>query len=180
MDDLSDGGPAKWSGEALERAFGLGAADYIFYLMAHATRRRDAALGELLEPEGLTLSTWRVLTVLNRLGGCIMSDLAHVSAVDRTTLTRTVDQLVKRSLLERGHSPDDRRLVRLSLTAAGVALVERCAPKIRRLNERWLKGVPDEQRLAAISLLQTTVDTMVADEDVAYGVLAFRHIQRRS
>jgi DNA-binding MarR family transcriptional regulator len=179
MDDKADVGPAKWSGEALERAFGLGPADYIFYLMAHASRRREAILAEQLHELGLTISNWRALAVLNRLGACTMSELAHLSAVDRTTLTRTIDQLVKQGLVERTPSAGDRRLVLLRLRPEGAELARRGSAESARLNERWIKGAPDEQQITAIRALQTIVDNLIGDEQVAYGVLAYRHTHPR-
>jgi DNA-binding MarR family transcriptional regulator len=163
----------------LELAIGLAAPDYILYLVAHVTRRREAELAGVLDELGLTISHWRALAVTSRLGDCTMSDLADVTAVDRTTLTRTVDQLVQLGLVARTPSPGDRRVVRLSLTPAGVELVGKITPKTRELNARWLQGVPEEQRVVAIRMLQAVVGNLIEDEDVARGVLAMRHTHRR-
>ena len=169
-----------WSGEALDRAFGLGMPEYIFYLMLQATRRREAALNEALEPIGLTVPKFRALIVISRLKSTVTSEVAHLSSVDRTTLTRTLDQLVSAGLVHRTPSPTDRRVVRLSLSAAGEQLVEQARDASHNYNETMLMGVPDDRRMAALRLLQQVVDNMIDDDDIAHGVLTYRHTSPRA
>jgi DNA-binding MarR family transcriptional regulator len=172
----SSDGPvgSPWAGEALERASGVGTAEYLFYLMLQATRRREAGINESLRAAGLTLPKWRALAVIRRTGACAMSELAHLSSVDRTTLTRIVDQLVEDGLVERTVSSTDRRSVLLSLTPAGLKLGEAGSHINRTFCRRALKGVPPEQLAAALRTVQTIIDNLIVEEDVAYGVLTYQ------
>jgi DNA-binding MarR family transcriptional regulator len=172
--------PSEWTGEALERGSGLGYPEYLFYLVLQADRRREAAFSEALKGAGLTIPKWRALAVIRRLGDCAMSELAQLSAVDRTTLTRTVDQLVADGLVERKASTADRRLILLSLTPKGLETVDRGRYVNQAQNRKFLAGVPEEQARACLRVLQQIVDNQIADPDeVAYGVLTFNHTHAR-
>ena len=172
--------PSDWSGEALDRAFGLGAPEYIFYLMLQATRRREIALGEALGKIGLTVPKFRALIVISRLKSAVTSEVAHLSSVDRTTLTRTIDQLVAAGLVHRAPSPSDRRVIRLSLSEAGEELVMRAREASHDYNDRMLADVPDDRRIGALRLLQQVVNNMIDDDDIARGVLTYRHTSPRA
>ncbi len=165
--------PAEWSSAALFRSFGLGFPEYFFYLMLHASRRRDAGLAQEMETVGLTLPKWRALAVIRRLGTCTMSELAHLSPVDRTTLTRTVDQLVEAGMVERSTSPTDRRRVLLTLNRRGLDAVERARANNRDFGARALAGIPEDQRETAMAVIQRVIENLIDDDDIAYAVLTY-------
>ena len=98
---------------------------YLFHLFAVVSRHREARLETELKPIGLNLSRHRALSVISTLQPCTMSELADFSAVDRTTLTRTVDQLVDSGLVERTTPREDRRQVLLTLTEQGRTTCQR-------------------------------------------------------
>ena len=50
--------------------------EWFFYLMFQTVRRRDQAFAGALETMGLNLPKWRALSVISRLGGCTMNELA--------------------------------------------------------------------------------------------------------
>ena len=69
------------------------------------------------------------------------------AAVDRhvSSTSRTVDQLVSEDLVERGEDPDDRRQVVLRLSRRGQQVVERFGDLDRRLVQRILDPLSDEE-----------------------------------
>ena len=58
--------------------------------------RRNLALAEKLKPLGISVPQWRILAVLQERAGCTMNELADVSTIDRTTLTRALDRMAER------------------------------------------------------------------------------------
>ncbi len=165
---------SEWSGETLDRAFGAPAEEYLFYLVLQANRRRETALATALRQIGLTVAKWHAGAVIRRLGGCGMTEVSHLSAVDRTTLSRTINQMVEEGLVLRITSPNDRRRVHLSLSERGVALIDQARVVSKTLNRRFLEGAADEHRTGAVRLLQQAVAAMIEDDDVALGVLTYR------
>jgi len=143
--------------------FPLDLTTYVFHLFAVVGRHREARIDALLKPLGLNLSRHRALSVVASLEPCTMTELADFSAVDRTTLTRTVDQLVDAGLVERGTPREDRRQVLLTLTNEGRALYRRSLQAIFRLNRDLLAKLadPDQRRLARG--LEGFLDVLVDD-----------------
>lgn len=131
--------------------------EWLFYLLFQTVRRRDLAFNTLLGPLGLDLGKWRVLSVVNRLEACTMNELAEFTTTDRTTLTRTVDQLAAAGLVERHGAPQDRRRVCLVLTSEGRAVFGQALGSLRSFNEQALKGVSQ----AELDGLQDVVERIV-------------------
>ena len=167
---------SEWSGDALDRAFGAPPPEYVFYLLLQANRRREMALSAGLEAVGLSVPMWHAGAVIRRLRGCSMTEVAHLSAVDRTTLTRTIDRMVMEGLVTRASSPVDRRRVMLELSERGVELIDRARVVSREINQRFLHGAAEHHLTPTLRLLQHIVDKMVAEDDVAYGVLTYSAI----
>ncbi|MBN4678546.1 MarR family transcriptional regulator, partial [Pandoraea nosoerga] len=82
----------------------------------------------------LSLPKWRAILTIQRIPCCSMGELSAYTTVDRTTLTRTVDQLVAEGLVQRVATPNDRRQVHLVLTDLGAEAYQAAvAPLLARL-----------------------------------------------
>jgi len=73
--------------------------------------------------EDVTLAQYRFLIELASRGPQRLADLATALGVDRSTATRMCDRLVRKRLVARRRTQEDRRTVRVSLTGAGAELV---------------------------------------------------------
>jgi DNA-binding MarR family transcriptional regulator len=156
--------------------FPLDAATYLFHLFVVIGRHRDAALDKALGPIGLTVSRHRALSVIARMAPCTMSQLADFSAVDRTTMTRTVDQLVAAGLVDRLASAKDRRQVLLTPTQAGRRAYRASLKVIQAHNLASLAGVPDALRRVAVRAHERILLNIVDDPELAMRLL-FREPQ---
>jgi DNA-binding MarR family transcriptional regulator len=143
--------------------FPLDLTTYVFHLFAVVSRHREARLEALLKPLGLSLARHRALSVIVSLGRCTMSELADFCAVDRTTLTRTVDQLVESGLVERTTPAADRRQVVLSVTDAGHAACQSSLRVIFRLNRDLLAGLDEEAQRAVARGFERFLSALVPD-----------------
>ena len=114
----------------------------LFQLIAAITRLRDAKLDRTLKPLGLNVTRCQALTAIARREPCTMSELADLSAIDRTTLTRIVDQLVARDLAQRATRSQDRRQVLLTLTPEGRAVHRSALDAIGEVDRVALQGLP--------------------------------------
>ena len=88
------------------------------------TQRYDEALGEV----DLRISQFTLLVSSSLAGATSMSDLAEQLAMDRTTLSRNVQPLVKRGLLELTRSQSDSRTRLVEITPEGERLLARAYP----------------------------------------------------
>lgn len=143
--------------------FPIDLTTYVFHLFTVVARHRDAQLEAALKPLALNLSKHRALTSLERLAPCTMSELAGFVAVDRTTLTRTVDQLAEAGLVERTTPREDRRQVVLTLTDSGRLACRRALQAIYRVNRDLLGGVTEAEQRALARALDKLVGRLVED-----------------
>ncbi|HEV2552016.1 MAG TPA: MarR family transcriptional regulator [Stellaceae bacterium] len=114
--------------------------DHIFFLFTQIFGRRNRQLAAKLKPLAITVPQWRILAVLNERAGSTMNELADLTTVDRTTLTRTLDRMVRADLVTRRSNAHDGRSIRLYLTAAGEAAFRRVLPRVLEQNERAVRG----------------------------------------
>ncbi|HEX7006541.1 MAG TPA: MarR family winged helix-turn-helix transcriptional regulator [Alphaproteobacteria bacterium] len=116
---------------------------HLFFWFTQVVSRRDRQLAKALKPYGVRVHAWRVLGALYGRRGLSMSAVADIVAVDPTTLSRTVAQLVRAGLVSRLIDLGDKRVARLALTAAGTRLTARILPVVFRLNESATRGLPE-------------------------------------
>ena len=153
--------------------FELDVPEYFFYLLFQAVRRRDAAFEAALTGLELTLGQWRAISTIRRFAGCTMSDVAAFTAVDRTTLTRSIDQLVRRGLIERRTPAHDRRQVLLHLTAAGEQLYGEAVEELLAFNRQALDGVSEARQREISRGLASIVRNLAPDPDTAEALVRF-------
>ena len=161
------------SGDASDMAGGgpLELTDYLFHLFAVVSRHREARLDAALRRLGLSLSRHRALSIVSGIAPCTMSELSEFSAVDRTTLTRTVDQLVESGLVERATPREDRRQVVLTLTEAGRETCGRSMQAIFDVNRELASDMSAAERRDAVRMLQALLGRLVPDPDLRERVL---------
>src|SRR5215211_1063045 len=74
---------------------------HLFYWLTQVISRRDRHLTLALRPHGVRVPEWRVLGLLYSRRGLSMTEVADAAAIDPTTLSRTVAELVRAGLLVR-------------------------------------------------------------------------------
>lgn len=116
-----------------------------------AARAMARHFDEVLRPVALTNGQFSLLMSLNRPKPPAMGEVASLLAMDRTTLTANLKPLERRGLLTISVDEVDRRSRRLTLTAAGRALLATALPlweASHAVIERRLAG-SDADRLRA-------------------------------
>ena len=148
-------------------------ADYFFYLVFQAARQRDVFCDRVLKPIGLNVAQWRSLAIIRRLEVCTMTALARYSTVERTTLTRAVDQLVGRGFVVRAVPERDRRQVTLALTDEGEAIYRQAVAILLSRNEAVISGIDPKRLSDAVQVLGVTLERLVGGGEVAADLLSF-------
>jgi len=138
---------------------------YVPYLLNRAGARIATAFSEEVRPLGASLQMWRVLAALRERDGRRMGDLSVMTSIEVSTLTRLVDQMEKKSLVERRRDPDDARVVALHVTAAGKRLTRRIVPIAERYEQVALKGFAPVE----VQVLRAALRRLYANMDELYG-----------
>ena len=118
----------------------------------------DAAL----EPHGVSIVTYAVLSTLHRDAPMTLSALAEGVGTDRTTLSRTVERMRCADLVA-ACPGDDRRERRLSLTAHGKETFQ-AARKSWRETATHLEARYGAERLAALHVLLADLEKVAQDD----------------
>lgn len=140
-----------YDGDRYDLAHSVG---YQLHLLMAAMRReiesRMAALG-------LTDAQWRPLWLLASGRASSANEVARLLEMDAGAVTRLLDRLEAKGLIERVRSDTDRRVALLHLTAAGRAAVGGVPHVLAQVNNDFLRGFTEaewRQLLALVARLQ--------------------------
>jgi MarR family transcriptional regulator, organic hydroperoxide resistance regulator len=124
----------------------LNLSDYLPYLVNRVgTIIADQFGTETLAPHGLSIAMWRVLAVLAAEGRQRQIDLADLTSIDASTLSRIVTRLMHLGLATRIRSSHSNREVIVALSAKGGALVARLIPLAREIEADAAVGLSHEE-----------------------------------
>ncbi|HHT20877.1 MAG TPA: MarR family transcriptional regulator [Tissierellia bacterium] len=102
------------------------------------------------------------LTALNDKGELNMTNLAREVGVSNQQLTKIVDVLVKRKLVQRGYNPNNRRVVLVSLTESGTDYVEEMTDTIiESIKTRGIKF--DKKKLSEIEVHLSYLENFIEE-----------------
>jgi DNA-binding MarR family transcriptional regulator len=106
-----NGGPLKGGAIDFDR--------YAFYLIAHADHRYSQAMAAALARHRLSRPKWRALGALGQRDGATIGEVAEITLLKRSTLSRVVARLEREGLVRRRPRAADQRNVEVHITAAG-------------------------------------------------------------
>jgi MarR family transcriptional regulator, transcriptional regulator for hemolysin len=103
------------------------------------------AFDQHLAEAGGTRPGWLILLALKQQRHRTQQDLAAAVGIEGPTLTHHLDAMEKAGLIARARDPDDRRVVRVELTAAGEELFLRLAQAAIGFDQHLREGVSDKE-----------------------------------
>jgi DNA-binding MarR family transcriptional regulator len=124
----------------------LDLGDFLPYLVNRAGMIIAEQFGtETLAPHQLSIVMWRVMAVLASNGRQNQINLAELTSIDASTLSRIVTRLVRTGLLTRTRSTTSSREVVVMLSAKGNALVARLIPQAYEIETAAAAGLSTEE-----------------------------------
>lgn len=112
----------------------------ISYRLRRAARMAARFYDDALRPVGLRNTQFSLLVSLDDLGETSIGDLSEELATDGTTLTRNLEVLVRRGLVENIEA-DDGRVRNVRLTGLGKKTYEEALPLWRAAQQHVLKAL---------------------------------------
>ncbi|MTI31373.1 MarR family winged helix-turn-helix transcriptional regulator [Xanthovirga aplysinae] len=109
-----------------------------------------------LQSRGIDLTKTQciLLKILHDKDGVPQNELAFITERDKTSLTRLVNTMEKKNLLERVPSEEDKRVNLVYLTEEGRKIFERALPVIKEIVEELQKGISEEEVNYAIGIIK--------------------------
>src|SRR6478752_1426840 len=95
------------------------AQEAIPYLLRQVAERLGRSLNEALKPFDQIPSVYRVLIALARRNPARITELAELTLLELSTLSRTIDRMEQDGLVKRASGSEDARTVLVSITQAG-------------------------------------------------------------
>jgi DNA-binding MarR family transcriptional regulator len=141
--------------------------DRFLALQPHLRHRFTPALpDELRDVIGpVTFHQMEALRTVARRGSITMGELADcLDAASMSTATQMADRLVRLGLVDRSGDPDDRRLVRIALSAKGRSLHDEMEAGWRRGTGEALACLSDEECATLVHLLERVAGTPPEEE----------------
>ena len=104
---------------------------------------------------GISISQSHILDVLAGEGDLTMQQLARRMYKSVSTMTRVVGQLVRRGYVKRRQDPEDRRVVHVSITPQGKAIVAAVNRDLIETQKAILQSIPPGQWASAFKVLES-------------------------
>jgi DNA-binding MarR family transcriptional regulator len=150
--------------------------------VAAGIERLLSLLRSLAPRDGLSFTAAATLATLDRSGPSRLTLLAVNEGVTQPAMTQLVARLQDAGLIARASDPSDRRVVEVSITAEGSALLSRRrAARARRLAGMLARLSPEDQ--AALAAALPAMDALTGQRTVAPSNTvqpAERHVTERS
>jgi DNA-binding MarR family transcriptional regulator len=145
----------------LKQSKPLGSLEEEAYLNVQRTANAlSQRLMELLRAHDLTPAQYNVLRILRGAGrdGLNASDIAGRMISRDPDVTRLVDRLEKRGLVERWRCSEDRRVVWTRISPAGRELIDPLDAPLDRLHRHMLSHMAPERLRLLVELLEEARD----------------------
>lgn len=123
------------------------------YLLRRANQRHTALFARHFAPFDLTPLQFAVLMKLHAAGPLSQNHLGRLTAMDPNTVQGVILRLLKRRLVMRQPSPEDRRRKLLSLTDEGSRLAARLVPEGLAISAATLEPLSQRERQQLLALL---------------------------
>ena len=108
----------------------------------------------------ITMPQFVVLEILHREGQSRMTDLARLINVSTAAMTGIVDRLVRDGYVARASDPDDRRIIKVGLTAKGDKAVKNIVDQRKQIFSRIFGVLSQEDREEYLKILVSVRDRL--------------------
>ncbi len=108
----------------------------------------------------VSLAQCHTILELGEQGRTTIGELAKSMGLDKSTLSRTIDSLVKKGLVDRVPNPSDRRYTLINLTKGGESICKQINSTNDVYFERIFKAIPKGEHDKIIQSFELLVEAM--------------------
>jgi len=137
-------------------------SSYLLYLLAAASEGASAEFHAKVRDQGLRVPEWRVLAILVEQDGAMITRLAKFALMEQSRLTRIMDQMIDKGLVQRAPDRDDGRRVRIWLTAEGRRRGEALVDDARTHEADILSSLPRSEAERLKPALKSLIEALEA------------------
>ena len=143
----------------LEQALGFH-INRVSYLMTEEVEKRFAR-------EGLPIVAQDFAILFRLFSGGVMSQAQIVDLMmrDKTTVTRRLDGLVKKGLIQRTPNAEDRRRFDIAITKQGEGILDTAFPIARGLQKELVSNASEEDKEITVKVLRSMMQYLMSKRD---------------
>ena len=138
--------------------------DYVPYLLSRAGVSLANNVSRELDQFGVSLPMWRVMAALLDEGEQRLGDLARLTAIELSTLSRIAAAMEARNLVTRRRSGQDARAVLIALTPEGRRKTESIVPRALDWENMAVAGMSEEEICILKGLLHRLYGNVVGPD----------------
>ncbi|SFP85467.1 MarR family winged helix-turn-helix transcriptional regulator [Caldicoprobacter faecalis] len=109
---------------------------------------------------GVTISQCHAIVEIGRSGEVSLNELAELLALDKSTMSRTINNLVEDGLVIRELDPEDRRYAKIKLTDKGIKIFKNIEESMDRYYKAIFNSVPEEKREQVLDSLKLLIEAV--------------------
>lgn len=134
---------------------------YVFLMEQIIKKYREIAAQTLNRHQsGLNVDEWVVLKQISEKDGCSQIELARSTLTGPAKMTRTIDALVRKKLIDKQLSESDRRRHRIFVSKEGKKLIDKLWPDVLAYRQLALKDFSTSEKEHLSDLLHKMVDNL--------------------
>ncbi|HAE42968.1 MAG TPA: MarR family transcriptional regulator, partial [Clostridiales bacterium] len=108
----------------------------------------------------VTVGQCHAIVEIGRVGSISLTDLSDLIGVDKSTMSRTINNLVEDSLVIRDIDEDNRRYVNIQLTDSGRMIYNNIEKTMNTYYQGIFDSIPEEKRNQVLESLQILKDAV--------------------
>lgn len=140
--------------------------DSLGFILSDISRLARTEFDRRVRHLGVTRAQWLVLLYLARRPGCTQSDLADAMQVQKITVSRHVDRLVRARWIDRRDHAADGRAYRLFVSRQAQPIIRQLTAVADQLRDEYMAGLSRTRRAALITdLLRIKSNLVRLDAD---------------
>lgn len=134
-----------------------GLEDHVGYWLRFVSNHVSHAFKQKVEAQGVTVAEWVLMREMHQQGAANPSQLADGLGMTRGAISKLVERLCTKGLVERSVSSDDRRYQSVVLTVAGTKLVPVLAGLADQNDHEFFGELDAKQRTNLVGILRDIV-----------------------
>ena len=120
---------------------------YLPYRLSILSNRISALISEIYSDKfALSITEWRIMAVLGEYPDVSADEVSLKTQIEKSILSRAINKLVQRKLLQREFDPLDRRRSMLRLTATGLSVYDEVVPVSYDYEKALVSCLTDAER----------------------------------
>ncbi len=138
--------------------------DHLGYWLRKLSNAVSRSFAERLARHEISVPQWVILRILFDHDTLPIKEIVTRVEVDQGSLSRTVDRLVVRGLIERKINSIDRRAAAISLSKMGRTLVPKLSAEADQNDQAFFKSLTQQNRKAFLLTIQNLLKQNKSDE----------------